>query len=221
MLTRIRDECADRVEVGSSDVSGSGSEASSQASRPLRRASREVPFDQIDCRPTIYHPGGIFEEHYPLPSELLRDPRAQSWGNGVADSPSPIRDARVTDSPPDDFDLIHRDALRDSDNMTLSQRLLVADAHKMICDECADRVEVESSDVSGSGSEASSQASRPLRRASREVPFDQIDCRPKIYHPGGIFEELYPHPSELLRDSRAQRSQLTAISVGLILVESG
>ncbi|KAF3541447.1 hypothetical protein F2Q69_00020480 [Brassica cretica] len=119
---------------------------------------------------------------------------------GVADSLSPIRDARVTDSPPDDFDLIHRDALRDSDNMTLSQRLLVADAHKMIRDECADRAEVGSSDVSGSGSEASSQASRPLRRASREVPFDQIDCRPTIYHPGGIFEELCPLPSELLLD---------------------
>ncbi|KAF3541635.1 hypothetical protein F2Q69_00020217 [Brassica cretica] len=71
----IRDECAGRVEVGSSDVSGSSSEASSQASRPLRRASREVPFDQIDCRPTIYHPGGIFEELCPLPPELLRDPR--------------------------------------------------------------------------------------------------------------------------------------------------
>ncbi|KAF2531115.1 hypothetical protein F2Q70_00031932 [Brassica cretica] len=200
----IPDECADRVEVGSSDVSGSGSEASSQASRPLRRASREVPFDQIDCRPTIYHPGGIFEELSPLPPELLRDPRAhrlsrEEKGKGVADSPSPIRDARVTDSPPDDFDLIHRDALRDSDNMTLSQRLLVADAHKMIRDECADRVEVGSSDVSGSGSEASSQASRPLRRASREVPFDQIDCRPTIYHPGGIFEELCPLPSELLQ----------------------
>ncbi|KAH0883474.1 hypothetical protein HID58_059570, partial [Brassica napus] len=119
-------------------------------------------------------------------------------------SPSPIRDARVTDSPPDDFNLIHRDALRDSDNMTLSQRLLVADVHKMIRDECADRVEVGSSDVSGSGSEASSQASRPLRRASREIPFDQIDCRPTIYHPGGIFEELGPLPSELVRDPRAQ-----------------
>ncbi|KAF2619016.1 hypothetical protein F2Q68_00040152 [Brassica cretica] len=111
-------------------------------------------------------------------------------GKGVADSPSPIRDVRVTDSPPDDFDLIHRDALRDLDNMTLSQRLLVADAHRMIHDECADRIEVGSSDVSGSGSEASSQASRPLRRASREVPFDQLDCRPTIYHSGGIFEEL-------------------------------
>ncbi|KAH0859086.1 hypothetical protein HID58_087347 [Brassica napus] len=70
--------------LGSSDVSGSGSEASSQASRSLRRAGREIPFDQIDCRPTIYHPGGIFEELGPLPSELLRDPRAQSWGNAIA-----------------------------------------------------------------------------------------------------------------------------------------
>ncbi|KAH0898551.1 hypothetical protein HID58_048119 [Brassica napus] len=106
--------------------------------------------------------------------------------------------------PLDDFDLIHRDALRDLDNMTLSQRLFVADAHKMIRDERADRVEVGSSDVGGSGSEASSQASRSLRRASREISFDQIDCRPTIYHPGGIFEELGPLPSELLRDPRAQ-----------------
>ncbi|KAH0858702.1 hypothetical protein HID58_086963, partial [Brassica napus] len=119
-------------------------------------------------------------------------------------SPSPTRDERVADSPLDDFDLIHRDALRDLDNMTLSQRLLVVDAHKMIRDERADRVEVGSSDVSGSGSEASSQASRSLRRASREIPFDQIDCRPTIYHPGGIFEELDPLPSELLRDPWAQ-----------------
>ncbi|KAH0863672.1 hypothetical protein HID58_080883 [Brassica napus] len=91
--------------------------------------------------------------------------------------------------------------------MTLSQRLLVADAHKMIRDERADRVEVGSSDVSGSGYEASSQTSRSLRRASWEIPFDQIDCRPTIYHPGGIFEELGPLPSELLRDPRAQRQE--------------
>ena len=136
----------------------------------------------------------------PLRGRLSREEK----GKGVADSPSPTRDERVADSPLDDFDLIHRDALRDLDNMTLSQRLLVADAHKMIRDERADRVEVGSSDVSGSGSEASSQASRSLRRASREIPFDQIDCRPTIYHPGGIFEELGPLPSELLRDPRAQ-----------------
>ncbi|KAH0899486.1 hypothetical protein HID58_049054 [Brassica napus] len=137
----------------------------------------------------------------PLRGRLSREEK----GKGVADSPSPTRDERVADSPLDDFDLIHRDSLRDLDNMTLSQRLLVADAHKMICDERADRVEVGSSDVSGNGSEASSQASRSLRRASREIPFDQIDCRPTIYHPGGIFEELGPLPSELLRDPRAHR----------------
>ncbi|KAF3508717.1 hypothetical protein F2Q69_00008580 [Brassica cretica] len=67
-------------------------------------------------------------------------------GKGVADSPSPIRDAQATDSPLDEFDLIHRDALRDSDNVTLSQRLLVADAHRMIRDDCAGRVEVGSGD---------------------------------------------------------------------------
>ncbi|KAH0869700.1 hypothetical protein HID58_076722 [Brassica napus] len=62
------------------EKAGTGFVASSQASRPLRRASREVPFDQIDCRPTIYHPGGIFEELYPLPLKLLRDPRAhREW----------------------------------------------------------------------------------------------------------------------------------------------
>lgn len=88
----------------------------------------------------------------PLRGRLSREEKRK----GVADSPSPTRDARVADSPPDDFDLINRDALRDLDNMTLSQRLLVADAHKMIRDECADRVEVGSSDMSGSGSEASS-----------------------------------------------------------------
>ncbi|KAF2581340.1 hypothetical protein F2Q68_00006397 [Brassica cretica] len=266
----IRDEGADRVEVGSSDVSGSGSDASSQTSRHSRRARRGIPFDQIDCRPTIYHPGGIFEELSPLPPELLRDPRAQSWGNvfdscsshktaaytssggiplklgtfgrlgrpskstlsslvsgaavsvnlwvrfiriagsdarekgkGIADSPSSTRDASSTDSPLDDFNLIHRDALRDTENMTLSQRLLVADAHRMIRDEGADRAGVGSSDVSGSGSDASSQTSRHSRRARRWIPFDQVDCRPTIYHPGGIFEELSPLSPELLRDPRA------------------
>ena len=84
--------------------------------------------------------------------------------------------------------------------MSLSQRLLVADAHRQIREEGADRVEVGSSDVSGSGSEASSQAWRPLRRVRQRVRFDQIDCRPTIYHPSGIFEELSPLPPKLLHD---------------------
>ncbi|KAF2552290.1 hypothetical protein F2Q68_00035797 [Brassica cretica] len=84
--------------------------------------------------------------------------------------------------------------------MTLSQRLLVAGAHRMIRDEGADRVEVGSSDVSGSenrggdqsdaatGSErgdanASGRSLTPLRLVRERVRFDQIDCRPTIYHP--------------------------------------
>uniref|UniRef100_A0A0D3AUH2 Major facilitator superfamily (MFS) profile domain-containing protein n=1 Tax=Brassica oleracea var. oleracea TaxID=109376 RepID=A0A0D3AUH2_BRAOL len=100
-----------RVEVGSSDVSGSenrggdqsdtatGSERgdadeSSQSPTPSRRVRTRVCFDQIDCRPTIYHPGEIFEELDPLPPGLLRDPRAQSWGNmfGSCASHHTVRD---------------------------------------------------------------------------------------------------------------------------------
>ncbi|KAF2562747.1 hypothetical protein F2Q70_00017187 [Brassica cretica] len=53
-----------------------GSEASSQVLRLLRRVRRRVRFDQIDCRPTIYHPGGIFEELSPLP---LRHPNTIAY----------------------------------------------------------------------------------------------------------------------------------------------
>ena len=55
--------------------------ASGRSSTNSGRVRERVCFDQIDCRPTIYHPGGIFEELAALPPELLRDPRAQSWGN--------------------------------------------------------------------------------------------------------------------------------------------
>ncbi|XP_013633110.1 PREDICTED: uncharacterized protein At3g60930, chloroplastic-like [Brassica oleracea var. oleracea] len=82
----------------------------------------------------------------PPRSRLLREEK----GKDIADSPSPTRDVSAPGSPLDDFDSIHRDALRDTENMTLSQRLLVADAHRVTRDEDADRVEVGSSDVSGS-----------------------------------------------------------------------
>ncbi|XP_013630875.1 PREDICTED: uncharacterized protein LOC106336564 [Brassica oleracea var. oleracea] len=96
---QTREEAAGRIEAsGDSGTSGSrnrgedrsdasigsersGSEASSRAPRPSRRVHRRVCFDQIGCHPTIYHPGRIFEELSPLPPDLLRDPRAQSWGN--------------------------------------------------------------------------------------------------------------------------------------------
>ena len=132
----------------------------------------------------------------PSRSQLSREEK----GKDIATSPSPTKDVTANGSPLDEFDLIHRDALRDTENMSLSQRLLVADAHRRIREEGADRIEVGSSDMSGSGSEASNKASRALRQVRRRVRFDQIDCRPTIYHPGGIFEELSPLPPELLRD---------------------
>ncbi|XP_013632981.1 PREDICTED: serrate RNA effector molecule homolog [Brassica oleracea var. oleracea] len=105
--------------------------------------------------------------------------------------------------------------------MTLSQRLLVADAHRMIHDEDADRVEVGSSDASGSedrgrdqddtatgsdrgDTDESDRSPTPLRQVRERVCFNQIDCRPTVYHSGGIFEELAPLPPGLLRDPRAQ-----------------
>ncbi|KAF3521980.1 hypothetical protein F2Q69_00046187 [Brassica cretica] len=153
----------------------------------------------------------------PPRSRLSREEK----GKDIADSPGPTRDASATGSPLDDFDLIHRDALRDTENMTLSQRLLVADAHRLIRDEGADRVEVGSSDVSGSenrggdqsdaatcsergDADVSGRSPTPSRQVRKRVRFDQIDCHPTIYHPGGIFEELAPLPPGLLRDPRAQ-----------------
>ncbi|KAH0893284.1 hypothetical protein HID58_055713, partial [Brassica napus] len=61
---------------------------SDRSPTPLRQVRKRVCFDQIDCRPTIYHPGGIFEELAPLPPGLLRDLRAQSWGNVFGSSAS-------------------------------------------------------------------------------------------------------------------------------------
>ncbi|XP_048609333.1 meiosis-specific protein ASY2-like [Brassica napus] len=135
-------------------------------------------------------------------------------GKDIATSPSPARDA--DGGPLEDFDIIHRDALRDTENMSLSQHLLVADAHRQFREEIEGNVEDE--DREASGSEAPSLVVRPRRRAHRRahidqsdrlpaprsVPFDEVDYRPVIYHPGGIFEELPSLPPEALRDPRVQ-----------------
>ncbi|XP_033141071.1 meiosis-specific protein ASY2-like [Brassica rapa] len=140
-------------------------------------------------------------------------------GKDIATSPSPARDA--DGGPLEDFDIIHRDALRDTENMSLSQRLLVADAHRQFREEIEGNIEDEGREASGSEapiSEAPSLVVRPRRRAHRRgridqsdrlpaprsVPFDEVDCRPVIYHPGGIFEELPSLPPEALRDPRVQ-----------------
>ncbi|KAF3571062.1 hypothetical protein F2Q69_00060124 [Brassica cretica] len=80
----------------------------------------------------------------PSRSQLSREEK----GKDIATSPSPTKDVTANGSPLDEFDLIHRDALRDTENMSLSKRLLVVDTHRQIREEGAARVKVGSSDVS-------------------------------------------------------------------------
>ncbi|KAF3523606.1 hypothetical protein F2Q69_00045926 [Brassica cretica] len=137
-------------------------DASGRSPTPSRRVYKRVRFDQIDCRPTIYHPGGIFEEHLRLPPGLLRDPRAQSWGNvfGSRASHHTVKD--LSD-------------VSESENRGGDQSDTAAGSERGDAD-------------------ASGRSPTPSRRVRKRVRFDQIDCRPTIYHPGGIFEELLPLP---------------------------
>ncbi|KAG2247134.1 hypothetical protein Bca52824_086762 [Brassica carinata] len=71
-------------------------------------------------------------------------------------------------------------------------------------EEAEENVEDEGRETSGS--EAPSQVARSRRRTQRRGQFDQSAsyCRPIVYHPGGIFEELPPLPREVLRDPQVQ-----------------
>ncbi|KAL0748530.1 hypothetical protein Bca101_030532 [Brassica carinata] len=161
----------------------------------------------------------------PSKSRLSREEK----GKDVATSPSPAMDVTASGSPLDEFDLIHRDALQDTENMSLSQRLLVADSHRQTREEAAGRIEVSGgSGTSGSrnsgedrsdasigsersGSEASSRAPRPSRRVHRRIRFDQIDCRPTIYHPCGNFKELRAEPQCVSQASIAMSSRIAIL----------
>ena len=154
----------------------------------------------------------------PTKSRLSREEKRKN----IANTLSPAKDLTENGSPLDEFNLIHRDAMRDTENMSLSQRLLVAESYRQIREETVGCTVVGvGSDTSSSrgsdredrsggsrslerdGSGASRQASTPPRRVHLRVRFDQIDCRPMIYHPGGIFDELSPLPPESLRDPQA------------------
>ena len=63
-------------------------------------------------------------------------------GKAVATTPSPTKDMVAHGSPLDEFNLIHHNALRDTENMILSQHLFVAESHRQICEEAAGPVEV-------------------------------------------------------------------------------
>ncbi|KAG2328183.1 hypothetical protein Bca52824_010911 [Brassica carinata] len=123
-------------------------------------------------------------------------------GKAVATVSSPDKDVTANGSPLEDFDLIHRDAMRDTVNMDLSERLLIAEAHRSFREERDCEVVDEGSNSSRSdndsdgtnadsdGSESSEPIPLALWERHRFSRFDLIDCRPTIYHPGGIFEEL-------------------------------
>ncbi|KAF3595812.1 hypothetical protein DY000_02023223 [Brassica cretica] len=132
----------------------------------------------------------------PPRSRLSREEK----GKGIGDSPNPIRVASATDSPLDDFDLIHRDALRDTENMTLSQRLLVADAHRMIF------------------------SSKRLRRW-RSVDFERLRWMRRSHAPALSLSRRSPFecslgsgsPVEIRRDFRASNVVRRSLCVELLL----
>ncbi|KAG5384119.1 hypothetical protein IGI04_035589 [Brassica rapa subsp. trilocularis] len=187
---------------------------------PTSLAAKPTKLDR-PCRARACYVMGLVEGCNPSPTISpppvhLRDMASgnrlsrEEKGKDIATSPSPARDA--DGGPLEDFDIIHRDALRDTENMSLSQRLLVADAHRQFREEIEENV--EGKDREASGSEAPSLVVRPRRRARRRgridqsdrlpaprsVPFYKVDCRPVIYHPGGIFEELPSLPPEAWPD---------------------
>ncbi|KAL0729837.1 hypothetical protein Bca4012_025930 [Brassica carinata] len=68
----IREERAERI-----------SESDDDDSSLVDNSSNQGGSKDDDSEPTVYHPGGIFEELAPLPPEMLRDPWAegQNWEN--------------------------------------------------------------------------------------------------------------------------------------------
>lgn len=140
-------------------------------------------------------------------------------GKAVATASSLDKDVTANGSPLEDFELIHRDAMRDTVNMDLSQRLLVADAHRSSREEqdCIvvnEESEEDDSSRAGSdsdrasadsdGSGSSDSSPQALWERHLFLRYDLIDYRPTVYHPGGIFEELPTLPPELLRDPWAE-----------------
>ena len=102
-------------------------------------------------------------------------------GKAVASSPSPARDPDGT--PIEDFDLIHREAMMDTVNLDLPQRVLVSDSARLHREETAAQARACPRDGQG-GARSRSQGHVPI-----------------CYYPGGIFEELPALSPELLRSA--------------------
>lgn len=101
--------------------------------------------------------------------------------------------------------------MADTVNMSLSQRLLVVDAHRQSGEERDGSANSGGDDVGGdrepSGNtvvETPRWNTLVQRRNLRRESLDQVDFRPTCYHPGGIFEELPRIAPEMLHDPKAE-----------------
>lgn len=110
-------------------------------------------------------------------------------GKSIATVFSPAKDA--DGAPLDDFDLVHREAMMYTRNMSCSQRVLVAESarlHREEMDEATARAQVCTRDGQ-------------CDARSRMPPIDFI---PTTYFLGGIFDELPALPSDHVRSPNVE-----------------
>lgn len=115
-------------------------------------------------------------------------------GNAFAANPSPSKAVSANKSTLDEFSMFHRDVMADTVNMSLSQRLLVADAHRQFGEERDISANSGGDDVGGdrepsgnTGVEMPRRNTLVDRRNLRPKILDQVDFRPTCYHQRGIF----------------------------------
>ncbi|KAJ4900740.1 Uncharacterized protein Rs2_14691 [Raphanus sativus] len=141
-------------------------------------------------------------------------------GKSISTDPTPTGGDSGDESPLEEFSLLHRDAMRDTDGMTLDQRLLVADAHRLFREERSVPVIAKEGGsplrvdpgLEVPGEQAAPKEAAPRRKRKRlvqsTIPRSWIpelqQCRPTRFHPGGSFEELPALPPESLRNPYAE-----------------
>ncbi|KAF8088101.1 hypothetical protein N665_0553s0002 [Sinapis alba] len=126
-------------------------------------------------------------------------------GKALASELSLVRNETGAESPLDDFNLIHRDALMDTASLSLSQRILVAEAASLFRGECKGQAasddgsdgeeEIHSIDTEERPSEEHPENEEP----SSEEHVEPVDFYPICFYPGGIFERQDAIPSDQLR----------------------
>lgn len=124
-------------------------------------------------------------------------------GKAVATSASPARD--VDGNPLDDFGLVHREAMMDTVNMRRFQRLLVANAARLMREGGDNLVTSDARDCPGypQGGERVIDSIFLRNRSTRESAIEP-EFAPTCYFPGGIFEGLPRIHPDLLRPADAE-----------------